>query len=134
MLLIAFFRMLFGTYMSGMHLAYCLMASQLLCLPPLFLSKRHLLKTIFIQLQTAGISVGISKHPSDHVFISGMLCQESQLSSYLKNYQFPSNSWKVQSNSLHEWNFAERLPGCGPLWMARCLCSFPCQNSCSYLI
>lgn len=41
------------------------------------------------------IPLGISKHPSDHVFISGMLCQKSQLSSYLKNYQLSSNSWKI---------------------------------------
>lgn len=37
--MIAFFGMLFGTYMSGMHLTYCLMASQLLCFPLFFLAR-----------------------------------------------------------------------------------------------
>lgn len=36
---------------------------------------------------------------SDPVFISGMLCQKSKLSSYLKDYQLPSHSWRVYSNS-----------------------------------
>lgn len=31
--------MLFGTHMSGMHLTYCLMASQLLCFPLFFLAR-----------------------------------------------------------------------------------------------
>ena len=98
-LAILFIRKLFGAYMSGMHLTYCLMASKLLCFPPSFSQQQTPFEKLFVQLQTKGVSLRISKHPSDHVFISGMLCQKSQLSSYLRHYQLPSNSWRVQSNS-----------------------------------
>lgn len=52
-----------------------------------------------MQQFTSGVSLGISKHLCDPAFISGMLCQKSKLSSYLKDYQLPSHSWRVYSNS-----------------------------------
>lgn len=46
-LVMAFFRMLFGTYMSGMHLTYCLNASQLLYVSLFFFLARDAFWKLF---------------------------------------------------------------------------------------
>ena len=120
--------------MSGMHLTYCLMASKLLCFPPsLFHSNRHLLKNF-----------SCSFRPKEYLweFQSIPLIMYLSLECCVRNHNSPHILSIINFQAI-AGKFRVTAPWVEPCWRAarlwafvdgKVLCSFPGQNSCSYLI